>query len=74
MKKPRRLLRVLLLLLLLLAAGLIGAKWTLAKLAGSPPKEVELLTDLVFGQGGGRDLKLNLTRPQTHSGRMPVPQ
>lgn len=54
---------------LILCAGLAAA-WKIR--AATPPKDVELLEGIVFGQGGGRDLKLDITRPRSSNGNLPV--
>jgi acetyl esterase/lipase len=70
MSRRRRLFLVLGALLLIVA--LIGG-WIFGMFKGHwPPPGVELKTDIVFGQGGGRDLKLNLTRPKKLAGQMPA--
>lgn len=54
---------------LLLSTGLaVTWKFGAARSAAEPPKEVELLEGIVFGQGGGRDLKLDITRPRVTEG------
>lgn len=69
--KLRRFLRFLWISLLLVVL-FAGGKFAVARFLATPPKDVELVTDIVFGQGGGRDLKLNITRPREPAGRMPV--
>jgi len=72
MKPARRFPRFLWIPLLILFV-FAGWKIVVAQVAATPPADVELVSDIVFGQGGASDLKLNITRPRTPpSGRMPV--
>lgn len=58
---------------LLLSAGLAATwKFGFARSAAEPPKNVELLEGIVFGQGGGRDLELDITRPRSSADKLPV--
>ncbi len=71
MKLSRRFLRFLWGALFLCAALLVAGKIVAVRMA-TPPKDVELLSGIVFGQAGGRDLKLDITRPHSSAGALPV--
>jgi acetyl esterase/lipase len=58
-------------LLLVVVLGVGG--WVFAIVKGLwPPPGTELRTGIVFGQGGGQELRLNFVRPKKAAGKMPV--
>src|SRR5437764_531938 len=66
MRKPHLVVR-----LLALFALCIGFA-PLARAADKqPPDDVEFSKDVVYGKGGGQDLKLDLSRPKQASGKRP---
>jgi len=66
MRKPPLVARLLALFVLCLAFA------PLARAADKrPPEDVEFSKDVVYGKGGGKDLKLDLSRPKQANGKRP---
>ncbi len=72
MKLRRLFPRLLWVALLLCVVVAVAWKVVVAQIGAAAAKDVELLTGIVFGRAGERELKLDLTRPRATAGLRPV--